>query len=176
MVDTKKDNDGSLFSNLKTNQQEISETNKARGRYGLPPVVGKAKSKAEELYLQEPPGEDELPDWLRERNDDKGAVVYYDWSHFGQIPQELLRDPKIQPTAKALFGLLHTYSQHKNLAKKPTTFVSQDTLAQDMGLHINAIGRLLKHLKEKGWLSVKRRGLTKSNVYILHGRRKGAKK
>lgn len=176
MVDSEKDDNGGIFSCLNTNQQDIDETNKVRGKYGLPPVVGKAKSKAEELYLQQPPGEDEIPDWLRESHNNKGAVVYYDWPHFGQIPQELLRDPKIQPAAKALFGLLHTYSQHKNLAKKPTTFVSQARLAQDMGLHVNTIGRLLKHLKEKGWLSIIRRGLTESNVYILHGRRRDTKK
>jgi hypothetical protein len=174
MVDPEKVDDGRIFCALKTRREDTDEINSVRGKYGLSPVVGKVKSKAEELYLQQPPGEEDLPDWLRQRHEDKGAVVYYDWPKFGQIPQQLLRDPEIQPAAKGLFGLLHTYSQHKSLLKKPTTFVSQARLAGDMGLHINTIGRILKHLKEKGWLSIKRRGLNKSNVYILHGRRRGA--
>jgi len=100
----------------------------------------------------------------------RGSVVLYDWELFGQVPQALLRDPTIHPTAKALFGLLHTYSQHKSLSKQVTTFVSQETLGKCMGLHYTRINKWLNYLKKRGWLSIKRRGLGKSNIYTLHSR------
>lgn len=129
------------------------------------------KSKAESLYLKD-------KDWWQgEENQNKGAV-FFDSVHFGMIPVELLRDPKIKPQAKAVYGLMHSYSQPKKLINKPQTFVSQQRLAEESGLSVDRIRYWQKVLEQKGWMKSLRRGLNKTNYYILYARkkkRKGAK-
>ena len=101
-----------------------------------------------------------------------GMEIAQDWPLFGQTPQALVRDSKYPAQAKALYCLYHTYSAPKELSEKPDTFVSQKTLAQNMGWHYNNVSHYEKVLEEAGWITVKRRGFNQSNLIILHGRRK----
>ena len=134
------------------------------------PGMDKRKSKAESLYLKK---EQEPEEERGRRPRESGTVVYYDGPFFAQIPQELIRDPIIPHAAVRLWGIYHTYAQNtKDLKLNPLTFVSQETVAKDMGVHRNRVSYWTRYLEREGWLTVIRRGLNKSNVIILHGRRK----
>jgi hypothetical protein len=102
----------------------------------------------------------------------QGFEIIHDEPYFGKIPQELLRAQTIRPAPKALFGLCHTYGRNKMLNQNPTRYVTQETLARDMGVTTRTIRTWIKELEEKGWVTVIRRGLNKPNIIILHGERK----
>ena len=82
---------------------------------------------------------------------------------FGQVPIDLLRDSNIALQPKAIYALLHSYSQPKALVSSPKTFVSQKKLAKDAKISISRLRFWIKNLEDLGWLTVKRRGLNKSN-------------
>ena len=106
---------------------------------------------------------------------EKKVEVYIDknsWPLFGQIPLKLLRDPKIRLQAKALFGILHTYTYLKQLIGNPETTISLATLSKDAGLTESNIRIWLKQLRDSGWIEIKRRGMTMTNRITLYGRSK----
>jgi transposase-like protein len=106
---------------------------------------------------------------------DKKVEVYIDknsWPLFGQIPIKLLRDPNIRLQAKALFGILHTYTYPKQLIGNPETTISLATLSKDAGLTESNIRRWIKQLRDSGWIEIKRRGKTMTNRITLYGRSK----
>lgn len=100
------------------------------------------------------------------------STIVFDGVLYGQVPQDLLRDPNIKLQAKAVYALLHSYSVPKALESKPQTFVSQKKIAANAGLSLNRLREWIKKLEETGWLSIRRRGLNKSNNYTLHAQRK----
>lgn len=110
-----------------------------------------------------------------EEKTEKGSSIVYDGTFFGQTPIELLRDPQIKLQTKAVYGLLHSYSQPKKLMGSPQTFVSQKKLAKDAGMSINCLHEWIKRLEESGWLTIIHRGLTKPNNYTLHSKKKKKK-
>ena len=85
-----------------------------------------------------------------------------------EIPQDLARDSEISRDARLLWGIYHSYSQKKQKAYDPSTFVGQGTLCQVMGARRDAIYRWTKELREAGWLDVERRGLNKPNLITLY--------
>jgi len=90
---------------------------------------------------------------------------------FAKIPQDLIRDPSLRYSARLLFGVYHTYAKKKNLTKGALTYVSQSRVARDLGCSIQSVSNWTKILKEKGWITVRRRGW-KSNYVYLHGKPK----
>ena len=136
------------------------------------PIAGmdKRKSKAESLYLkgerewyEGEPGENTRPQ--------RGYSVRTDYPHFAQIPQALIRDPKIKHAAKVLYGIYHTYAQNKDLKNGADTFVSQARVARDMGKGRDRVSHWTQYLHKKGWLRIRpRQGNT--NIIILHGKMK----
>ncbi len=106
---------------------------------------------------------------------EKKVEVYIDknsWPLFGQIPLKLLRNPKIRLQAKALFGILHTYTYYKQLIGNPELTISLATLSKDAGLTESNIRIWLKQLRDSGWIEIKRRGKTMTNRITLYGRSK----
>lgn len=87
---------------------------------------------------------------------------------YGKIPQDLLRDPKIEAGPKALWADVHSYAREKNLKGIPTAFVSQEKLARDFGKTSRTIRNWLEELKENGWAKIKRCGQGKSNLISLY--------
>lgn len=89
---------------------------------------------------------------------------------FGQIPQDLIRDPDIPIPARLLYGVYHTYAKKKDLKKEDVwTYVSQKELAKVLGCCIQSVSDWTGILKETGWISVTRR-MNKSNLVYLHGK------
>lgn len=103
------------------------------------------------------------------------TAIVYDGPYFAMIPQALIRDPYIHSTAKALFALYHSYSQKKELGERVLAYVSQKTLAENLGVTTRTIISVTKTLEQKRWVSVHRRGLNESNIILLHGRKKNKK-
>src|SRR5258706_5092701 len=81
---------------------------------------------------------------------------------FTQIPNVLLRTPKLSNNAKVAYSQLLSYAWANDKC-----FPGQDTMARDSGTSIATINRSIKELEEAGWLEIERRGQGKTNVYIL---------
>lgn len=120
------------------------------------PGMDKRKSKSEELYLKE--------------RSPKGPIVRkYKYPKFGQIPEELLRNPKIKLQPKAIYGILHTIAEEKSLTENPTIWMSGVSIAKKYaGVDRKIFERGIKKLAEYGWVTSIRRGLGKSNIILLH--------
>lgn len=82
---------------------------------------------------------------------------------FTQIPNGVLRRSNLQPGAKLTYMVLLSYAWQKDHA-----YPGQDRLAQDMGVSERSVITYLKQLQSSGLITIKRRGLGKTNLYILH--------
>jgi hypothetical protein len=82
---------------------------------------------------------------------------------FTQIPNGVLRRSDLQPGAKLTYMVLLSYAWQKNHA-----YPGQDSLARDMGVSDRSVRTYLDQLVASGLLTIRRRGLGLTNVYILH--------
>jgi len=81
---------------------------------------------------------------------------------FTQVPNCILRDSKLSSNAKIVYSMLLSYAWNNN-----NVFPGQERLAKDTGTSTRTIIRTIKELSEAEYLEVARRGLGKTNVYIL---------
>lgn len=84
---------------------------------------------------------------------------------FTQVPNFVLKANDLSAGAKLTYAMLLSYAWHNNFC-----YPGQEKLAEDMGAGERSVRRYLNELQKKGYMSVKRRGLGKTNVYILHFR------
>jgi hypothetical protein len=82
--------------------------------------------------------------------------------HFIQIPVDFLRSKEYSRGAKDLYQLLATYCGAKEIA-----WPGQARLADELGVSDRTVRTWTRELVAKGLLEVKRRGLTKTNLYYL---------
>ena len=82
---------------------------------------------------------------------------------FTQIPNGVLRRSDLQPGAKLTYMVLLSYAWQKNHA-----YPGQDSLARDMGVSERSVITYLKQLRDSGLVSIRRRGLGMTNVYIIN--------
>jgi hypothetical protein len=82
---------------------------------------------------------------------------------FTQIPNLVLRRSDLQPGAKLTYMVLLSYAWQKDHA-----YPGQDRLAADMGVTERSIRTYLKELQESGLITIRRRGLGMTNVYVVH--------
>ena len=82
---------------------------------------------------------------------------------FTQIPNFILRDPKISIGAKTVYALLLSYAWHNDLC-----FPGQEKLAKDMGMGIASVNRFIKELENCALIEIMRRGQGKTNVYTVN--------
>jgi hypothetical protein len=111
------------------------------------------------------PGADELKDQER-----RNTIVVEDETlreGFVQLPNRILRDPDLSPAAKLVYAGILSYAWRDESA-----WPGQARLAADLGVHHNTVWRMIKELQERGYLTVKRRGLGKTNIYTLTARTK----
>ena len=81
---------------------------------------------------------------------------------FTQVPNILLRTTKLTHGAKLAYALLLSYAWGRDRC-----FPGQERLGADLGVERKAVIRYLKELKDKGVIRVERRGLGRTNLYIL---------
>ena len=84
-------------------------------------------------------------------------------SGFTQIPNLILRNPELTLGAKVTYGLLLSYAWQKD-----NCYPSQDRLAADMGAGERSVIIYLQQLTAAGLISIRRRGLGQTNVYVIH--------
>lgn len=95
----------------------------------------------------------------------EGARKQERWlrSGFTQVPNNLMRDTAVSPTARLLYILL--LSRDFGDAKP---FPGQTTLAQELGVKSKrSVYQYIKELEKADWLTRKRRGYSKTHAYNL---------
>ena len=103
-----------------------------------------------------------------------GGVVSEDTRHvivedetlaagFTQIPNLVLRRADLSPGAKLTYMVLLSYAWQEDHA-----YPGQDRLAADMGVSERSVITYLKQLQESGLITIRRRGLGMTNIYVLH--------
>jgi hypothetical protein len=106
------------------------------------------------------------------QNSEKDIVLdgadYISQKGYTLIPNYILHTNGLSAYAKLVYALLLSYAW----GEKNNSFPGQERLAEDCGLGIATIKRAVKELKDKEFITVIQRGLGKTNVYVLHFRRK----
>jgi Helix-turn-helix domain len=82
---------------------------------------------------------------------------------FTQVPNFLLKSKKLSSGDKMAFAMLLSYAWQNDYC-----FPGQRRLAEDLGLDERSVRRNLKSLEVNGLLSIKQRGLGKTNIYELN--------
>ena len=81
---------------------------------------------------------------------------------FTQVPNCVLKDPKISSHAKIAYSMLLSYAWNND-----KVFPGQERLAQDIGMARTTVTAAIGELAKAEYLEVTRRGQGKTNVYIL---------
>jgi len=82
---------------------------------------------------------------------------------FTQIPNAILKSPKLSAGAKLSYAMLLSYAMGDD-----ECFPGQDRLATDMGVSRQTANQYIKELSEKGFINIKRRGQGRSNLYEIN--------
>src|ERR1700722_17494790 len=72
---------------------------------------------------------------------------------FTQVPNFILKDPKISVGAKIVYAMFLSYAWHND-----SCFPGQERLAEDMGLTRVRVTQLTSELEAAGFVSIQRRG------------------
>ena len=84
-------------------------------------------------------------------------------SGFTQVPNAVLRCPNLTPNAKLTFAALLSYAWQDDHC-----YPGQERLAQDMGSGKRSVVRYIDELSTKGYITIKKQGQGKSNLYELN--------
>ena len=82
---------------------------------------------------------------------------------FTQVPNHVLESTKVSPGAKLAYAMLLKYAWNNNYC-----FPGQDRLAKDMGSGKRSVVRYMQELEKESFVTIKRRGLGKPNLYELN--------
>ena len=82
---------------------------------------------------------------------------------FTQVPNFVLESDEISSGAKLAYAMLLKYAWHENRC-----FPGQDKLADEMGVSRRSVINYVQELKDVDFISVKRQGQGKTNIYTLH--------
>jgi hypothetical protein len=87
------------------------------------------------------------------------------------IPNYVLHTDALSAYAKIVYAMILSYAW----GQKNTAFPGQEQLGKDCGLGLRSVKYAVKELNEKKFITVIRRGLGKTNVYVLHFKRRSVK-
>jgi len=87
-----------------------------------------------------------------------------DQAGFTQIPNVILCDSRLKVGARFLYCHLSRFAWEDD-----SCWPGQERLAEEIGMSQRSVRLHLKELKDAGLISVRRRGLGKTNLYFLHG-------
>lgn len=88
---------------------------------------------------------------------------------FTLIPNDVLRDSEISFGARLTYTLLLSYAWQEG-----SCFPGQERMADDLGVTRQAVNKYLKELKADRYVSWKRRGLGRTNIYYILDRSKSS--
>ena len=108
-------------------------------------------------------GAQHIGELLRDKNIVlKGADVLSQRG-FTQVPNHVLRADKISPGAKLAYATLLSYAWQNDFC-----FPGQERLAKDMGTALRSVVRYIQELEKEQFVTVKRRGQGRPNIYELN--------
>jgi DNA-binding MarR family transcriptional regulator len=81
---------------------------------------------------------------------------------FTQVQNFILRNDALTVGEKITFAMFLSYAWHNEHC-----FPGQEKLAHDIGITRQSVNTFIKGLEKKGFLTIKRRGLGKTNIYTL---------
>jgi biotin operon repressor len=81
---------------------------------------------------------------------------------FTQVPNFILKNDALTVGEKITFAMFLTYAWHND-----KVFPGQEKLAKDIGIARRSVNTFIKGLEKKGFLTIQRRGLGKTNIYTL---------
>jgi biotin operon repressor len=84
---------------------------------------------------------------------------------FTQVPNVILKSSELSGGAKLAYAMLLSYAWQND-----SCFPGQETLAEDLGAGKRSVVRYIEELERKGFVTVKRQGLGKVNIYTLHAK------
>jgi hypothetical protein len=84
---------------------------------------------------------------------------------FTQLPNFILKDPKLSAGAKVVYAIFISYGWHNDFC-----FPGQDRLAKDMGMTRPRVTQLVGELEQAKLITIERRGQGKTNIYTIHFR------
>jgi Helix-turn-helix domain len=105
---------------------------------------------------------DHISEVLKERNiilETNDPVVA---DGFTQVPNFILKNKKLTVGEKMTFAMFLSYAWNNE-----RVFPGQERLADDIGAGVRSVNRFIKGLEAKGFLTIQRRGLGKTNIYTL---------
>ena len=102
-----------------------------------------------------------------QRFQDRQNIVLEGWDPvsaggFTQIPNVVLKEPKLSVGAKLTYSILLSYAWNNNLV-----YPGQETMAKEFEIGKRSIVRFLAELEKVGYLEIERRGQGLTNRYIL---------
>ena len=103
-----------------------------------------------------------ISDALKERNiilETNDPVVA---DGFTQVPNFILKNDTLTVGEKITFAMFLTYAWHND-----KVFPGQEKLAKDIGVARRSVNTFIKGLEKKGFPTIQRRGLGKTNIYTL---------
>lgn len=98
---------------------------------------------------------------IQEQHEESATLINLNYG-FYQCPDAVLNAKGLSWRAKCIYCRLLCYAREKE-----TCFPGHARLAVDLGKSIDTIQRGLRELRDYGLITWKRRGLTKTNVYVI---------
>src|SRR5579871_1399141 len=105
------------------------------------------------------PTERHIGDILKERNIELATNDPIVRGGFTQVPNFILRDPKISLGAKVTYSMFLHFIWHNDYC-----FPGQDRLATHMGMSVSRINDFIKELQSMGLIEITRRGQGRTNL------------
>ncbi len=81
---------------------------------------------------------------------------------FTQVPNFILKNKNLTVGEKMTFAMFLSYTWNND-----SCFPGQEKLADDIGVARRSVNTFVKGLEKKGFLTIQRRGLGKTNIYTL---------
>lgn len=110
------------------------------------------------LYHMKP-----IQEIIRERNIQLDTLDPVARRGFTQVPNFILEDPDLSMGAKITYAMFLRYAWHND-----SCFPGQDRLANDLGMSRPRVTHFVSELQQAGLVTVHRRGLGKTNIYMVH--------
>src|SRR5919106_2731389 len=111
-----------------------------------------------------------IGDLIRERNIQLATSDPVARGGFTQVPNFILRDPKISLGAKVAYSMFLHFAWNND-----SCFPGQDRLATHMGMSVSRVNEFIKELERAGLIEITRRGQGKTNLYRVNFSVKGGR-
>lgn len=106
-----------------------------------------------------------IGDVLREQNIQLATLDPVARDGFTQVPNFILRDPRLSVGAKVVYAMFLSYAWHND-----SCFPGQERLAADIGMSRSRVTEYVAELVAAGLVTVQRRGQGQTNLYVVHFR------